>query len=64
MLLIETFKVSKVVIFEGICKKIYQKISNLKNSIDKLLIGRFNQNYKTNQCSFIYLKHMVWKWQY
>ena len=46
-------KVGKVVIFGGIYKIIYQKISDLKNSINRLLIGGSDLNYKTDQCDSI-----------
>lgn len=41
-------KIDKVVIFEETYKKIYQRISNLKNSIDWLLKEGSDLNYKTN----------------
>ena len=41
-------KVGKVVMFEKICKKIYQKISDLKNLKIKLLVESFDLNYKTD----------------
>ena len=40
----KTFKVGEVVIFEKICKKIYQRISNLENWIGELLVGRSDLN--------------------
>lgn len=44
----ETFKVGEVVIFGGIYKRIYQKISDLKNSINWLLIEKSYLNCKTD----------------
>lgn len=38
----------EIVIFKGISKKIYQRISDLKNLIDQLLIKRSNLNCKAN----------------
>lgn len=42
-----TSEVGKVVIFEKFYKKIYQRISDLKNLRDRLLIEGSDLNYKT-----------------
>lgn len=54
-----TFEASEIVIFEEICKKIYQKIPDLKNLTNHLLIRRSDLNYNTNQCSFTLPRYLA-----
>lgn len=54
-----TSKAGEIVNFERIYKRIYQSISDLKNSIDYLLIIRSNLNCKTDQCDATHVGDMA-----